>query len=108
MATSGFTGLDQIVARGHRDEYDLEEKGESVAVRYTSATHSALQNQISAANLPPSTVCLSTSKVVPRLGTLPPGLVPPSCGGLQNTTVEGVCRMTLRVSRVLSNHRNCP
>ena len=52
---SGGTGLNQNVARGHRDTCDLEEKGESVVVRFISATHSALQNQRSAAGMPPST-----------------------------------------------------
>ena len=30
MARSGSTGLDQNVARGHTDVYELEEKGDSV------------------------------------------------------------------------------
>ena len=75
------------VTRGYRDVFDLEEKGESVVVRLLSAPHSTLQNQRSAAGLPPSTtndgvwrrggqvrwdhsvVCLSTLKVIPRLGS---------------------------------------
>ena len=110
--------------------YDLEEKEESAVVRFISATHSALQNQMSAASLPPSTaidgvwrrsrherrehrvVCLSTSKAVPKLETTP--CVSPVdlwWTAIHNkaSLVEGECRITLPVSsRVLSNHRNCP
>ena len=35
MAKGGGTGLDQSEARGLRDVFDLEEKGESVVVRFT-------------------------------------------------------------------------
>ena len=67
----------------HRDVFDLEEKGESVVVRFMSATHILWVS--------PAELCW-THSIIQRLFP---------CGRC--------CRVTLPVpSRMLSNHLNCP
>ena len=103
----------------HKEVFDLEEVVESVVVRLASSMHSTDQNQRSAAGLPPFTavvgvrrrsgqmhwdtsVCLDTSKVLPRFGFtlwVSPAELRWTHHNIQHFFIGGgVCRMLRPVS----------